>query len=178
MLRKEHRRADGPLRGKFTSDLELGEAGATVAPSSTTRIILAAADSVIINHDPCRGSSIGRACGSYNSKEINLKVVGSSPTFGYSYITSSSELLFFCFLSIHQSRSILLRSVKVAGARKWLWHRCVAFFLARDAISLPFIHTPFQSTPPTPKQPCGTSTCLHQQYYPSAPRAHPRPTYS
>jgi hypothetical protein len=37
------------------------------------------------NHDPCRGSSIGRACGSYNSKEINLKVVGSSPTFGYSY---------------------------------------------------------------------------------------------
>ena len=35
---------------------------------------------------PCRGSSIGRACGSYNSKEINLKVVGSSPTFGYSYI--------------------------------------------------------------------------------------------
>jgi hypothetical protein len=37
-------------------------------------------------HNPCRGSSIGRACGSYNSKEINLKVVGSSPTFGYSYI--------------------------------------------------------------------------------------------
>jgi hypothetical protein len=34
-----------------------------------------------------------------NSKEINLKVVGSSPTFGYSYITSSSEQLFFCFLS-------------------------------------------------------------------------------
>jgi hypothetical protein len=36
-------------------------------------------------YNPCRGSSIGRACGSYNSKEINLKVVGSSPTFGYSY---------------------------------------------------------------------------------------------
>jgi hypothetical protein len=31
-----------------------------------------------------------------NSKEINLKVVGSSPTFGYSYHTSSSEQLFFC----------------------------------------------------------------------------------
>jgi hypothetical protein len=37
-------------------------------------------------YNPCRGSSIGRACGSYDSKEINLKVVGSSPTFGYSYI--------------------------------------------------------------------------------------------
>lgn len=48
-------------------------------------------------YHPCRGSSIGRACGSYNSKEINLKVVGSSPTFGYSYIISSSEQLFFCF---------------------------------------------------------------------------------
>jgi hypothetical protein len=34
-----------------------------------------------------------------NSKEINLKVVGSSPTFGYSYITSSSEQLFFCFFA-------------------------------------------------------------------------------
>ena len=31
-----------------------------------------------------------------NSKEINLKVVGSSPTFGYSYHTSSTEQLFFC----------------------------------------------------------------------------------
>jgi hypothetical protein len=31
-----------------------------------------------------------------NSKEINLKVVGSSPTFGYSYHTSSIEQLFFC----------------------------------------------------------------------------------
>ena len=30
-----------------------------------------------------------------NSKEINLKVVGSSPTFGYSYHTSSTEQLFF-----------------------------------------------------------------------------------
>jgi hypothetical protein len=39
----------------------------------------------INQYNPCRGSSIGRACGSYNSKEINLKVVGSSPTFGYSY---------------------------------------------------------------------------------------------
>jgi hypothetical protein len=31
-----------------------------------------------------------------NSKEINLKVVGSSPTFGYSYYRSSVEQLFFC----------------------------------------------------------------------------------
>jgi hypothetical protein len=32
-----------------------------------------------------------------NSKEINLKVVGSSPTFGYSYITSfNMKQLFFC----------------------------------------------------------------------------------
>jgi hypothetical protein len=46
---------------------------------------------------PSRGSSIGRACGSYNSKEINLKVVGSSPTFGYSYIKAHSSSCSFVF---------------------------------------------------------------------------------
>jgi hypothetical protein len=55
----------------------------------------------LINNTPSRGSSIGRACGSYNSKEINLKVVGSSPTFGYSYIKAHSEQLFFCFFGPH-----------------------------------------------------------------------------
>jgi hypothetical protein len=35
-----------------------------------------------------------------NSKEINLKVVGSSPTFGYSYHTSSSEQLSFCSFDV------------------------------------------------------------------------------
>jgi hypothetical protein len=40
-----------------------------------------------------------------NSKEINLKVVGSSPTFGYSYITSSSEQLFFCLLVVMSTAS-------------------------------------------------------------------------
>ena len=48
---------------------------------------------------PCRGSSIGRACGSYNSKEINLKVVGSSPTFGYSYHKLIRAAVLFCSLS-------------------------------------------------------------------------------
>ncbi|KAG9950864.1 hypothetical protein KCU85_g3256, partial [Aureobasidium melanogenum] len=32
----------------------------------------------------CRGSSIGRACGSYHLIKYNLKVAGSSPAFGYS----------------------------------------------------------------------------------------------
>ncbi|KAH0001329.1 hypothetical protein KCU78_g14920, partial [Aureobasidium melanogenum] len=32
----------------------------------------------------CRGSSIGRACGSYHMIKYNLKVAGSSPAFGYS----------------------------------------------------------------------------------------------
>jgi hypothetical protein len=48
--------------------------------------------------NPCRGSSIGRACGSYDSKEINLKVVGSSPTFGYSYIKALRACCSFAFL--------------------------------------------------------------------------------
>lgn len=52
------------------------------------------------NHDPCRGSSIGRACGSYDSKEMNLKVVGSSPTFGYSYIKAHQSSCSFSFLSV------------------------------------------------------------------------------
>jgi hypothetical protein len=50
-------------------------------------------------YNPCRGSSIGRACGSYNSKEINLKVVGSSPTFGYSYIQAHQSSCSFAFCS-------------------------------------------------------------------------------
>jgi hypothetical protein len=59
----------------------------------------------------CRGSSIGRACGSYNSEEINLKVVGSSPTFGYSYTHQNSfELLFFCFCFV---LCVLLQTVHV-----------------------------------------------------------------
>ena len=69
------------------------------SPTRSTSLLLPHRRHPLINqYNPCRGSSIGRACGSYNSKEINLKVVGSSPTFGYSYITSSSEQLFFCFL--------------------------------------------------------------------------------
>jgi hypothetical protein len=51
-------------------------------------------------YNPCRGSSIGRACGSYDSKEINLKVEGSSPSFGYSYtkVPSGSCSFAFCML--------------------------------------------------------------------------------
>jgi hypothetical protein len=48
-------------------------------------------------YNPCRGSSIGRACGSYDSKEINLKVEGSSPSFGYSYIKVPSGSCSFAF---------------------------------------------------------------------------------
>jgi hypothetical protein len=43
-----------------------------------------------------------------NSKEINLKVVGSSPTFGYSYHTSSSEQLFFCSFAVCFGWQVLL----------------------------------------------------------------------
>jgi hypothetical protein len=92
--------ADGPLRGKihFILDSEGKNDG---------RSFLMGADHIGIyliprhQYNPCRGSSIGRACGSYDSKEINLKVVGSSPTFGYSYIKAhQSEQLFFCFLFV------------------------------------------------------------------------------
>jgi hypothetical protein len=106
MLRKEHGRADGPLRGRIHFRFQIFEAGATVVPSSTTGIILAHVLHIIINHDPCRGSSIGRACGSYNSKEINLKVVGSSPTFGYSYNKAHQSSCPFAFwLSVDCLRS-------------------------------------------------------------------------
>ncbi|KAG9966004.1 hypothetical protein KCU61_g1445, partial [Aureobasidium melanogenum] len=37
-----------------------------------------------LDHQTCRGSSIGRACGSYHQIKYNLKVAGSSPAFGYS----------------------------------------------------------------------------------------------
>ncbi|KAG9685113.1 hypothetical protein KCU95_g12592, partial [Aureobasidium melanogenum] len=37
-----------------------------------------------LDHQTCRGSSIGRACGSYHLIKYNLKVAGSSPAFGYS----------------------------------------------------------------------------------------------
>jgi hypothetical protein len=38
-----------------------------------------------LDHQTCRGSSIGRACGSYLNRYSYLKVEGSSPSFGYSY---------------------------------------------------------------------------------------------
>jgi hypothetical protein len=70
-------------------------------------------------YNPCRGSSIGRACGSYNSKEINLKVVGSSPTFGYSYIKAHQSSCSFAFCSLDVS-GVLRRAVMMAGATKRL----------------------------------------------------------
>jgi hypothetical protein len=69
------------------------------SPTHCFNVLLGHCHSSHHQYNPCRGSSIGRACGSYNSKEINLKVVGSSPTFGYSYITSSTEQLFFYFFA-------------------------------------------------------------------------------
>jgi hypothetical protein len=77
-------------------------------------------------YNPCRGSSIGRACGSYNSKEINLKVVGSSPTFGYSYIKAHQSSCSFAFCSYPVSGLVLPRTAKVHGSRVWLWYRSVA----------------------------------------------------
>ena len=66
-------------------------------PTPATTLLVPHTLHSLHQYNPCRGSSIGRACGSYNSKEINLKVVGSSPTFGYSYITSfNTKQLFFC----------------------------------------------------------------------------------
>jgi hypothetical protein len=115
MLRKEHGRAEGPLRGRIHFRFQIFEAGATVVPSSTTGIILAHVLHIIINHDPCRGSSIGRACGSYNSKEINLKVVGSSPTFGYSYIKAHQSSCPFCLIVVDDS-VVLSGSCVVLGS--------------------------------------------------------------
>jgi hypothetical protein len=57
----------------------------SAAPTTSNHLLPHCRSPLINQYNPCRGSSIGRACGSYNSKEINLKVVGSSPTFGYSY---------------------------------------------------------------------------------------------
>jgi hypothetical protein len=79
----------------------------------------------------CRGSSIGRACGSYNSKEINLKVVGSSPTFGYSYIKAHVSSCSFAFVfstsTMQSSRGSLsmVQSIIVLYRRHLLpavWH--------------------------------------------------------
>jgi hypothetical protein len=69
-------------------------------------------------YNPCRGSSIGRACGSYNSKEINLKVVGSSPTFGYSYIKAHQSSCSFAFWSFDR----LSKFLSLPLARVGLWN--------------------------------------------------------
>jgi hypothetical protein len=71
----------GKIPGKF-GQVRKGEPD---APTTSNRLEPHRHHHLINQYNPCRGSSIGRACGSYNSKEINLKVVGSSPTFGYSY---------------------------------------------------------------------------------------------
>jgi hypothetical protein len=89
-------------------------------PHATNRLKPRRHYPLINQHNPCRGSSIGRACGSYNSKEINLKVVGSSPTFGYSYHTSSLEQLFFCSFD--------------AGFDWWFWWMLVGFFWWRGVL--------------------------------------------
>jgi hypothetical protein len=67
------------------------------SPTRCTRLLLPLTQPHHHQYNPCRGSSIGRACGSYNSKEINLKVVGSSPTFGYSYIKAHQSSCSFAF---------------------------------------------------------------------------------
>jgi hypothetical protein len=119
-----------------TNTADLGQLGQTPqekvkekvsSPTRITSLLVPPRHPFHHQYNPCRGSSIGRACGSYNSKEINLKVVGSSPTFGYSYTTSSSEQLFFCFLVRTASGSVLRRAAKVAEQRGWLRHPCVAF---------------------------------------------------
>jgi hypothetical protein len=49
-----------------------------------------------LDHQTCRGSSIGRACGSYHYDIPNLKVAGSSPAFGYSYTFSCHFFFALC----------------------------------------------------------------------------------
>jgi hypothetical protein len=146
------------------------------SPTRSTSLLIPPRRPVHHQYNPCRGSSIGRACGSYNSKEINLKVVGSSPTFGYSYTISSSEQLFFCFLVRTASGSVLRRAAKVAERRGCLRHPCVAF-LTLKVKSLNMISFSF-TAPRLSTQPYGTSACLRRQYCPSAPQARQHPTCS
>ena len=116
-------------------------------PTPVTTLLLPHTLPSLHQYNPCRGSSIGRACGSYNSKEINLKVVGSSPTFGYSYHTSSTEgscSFAFCLFD-HAGRFFALPSISVASqanstivpynVRSSL-ASCMSFLLTRNQPSL------------------------------------------
>ena len=114
--RRYHRSDPRAPLGRDKSQENRAEAREKSLQPHPTSLLLPHRHHPFINqYNPCRGSSIGRACGSYNSKEINLKVVGSSPTFGYSYHSSSSEQLFFCFLFVvkYTNRINLLNTVKI-----------------------------------------------------------------
>jgi hypothetical protein len=76
--------------------------------SPLTRLLVLPTHPLHHQYNPCRGSSIGRACGSYDSKEINLKVVGSSPTFGYSYIKALQGSCSFAFCSFFCLPDVLI----------------------------------------------------------------------
>ena len=82
-------RPHGRISPKACSQLEsimLALLPAVICYPSRSVAMSAASCVTQLDHQTCRGSSIGRACGSYHQIKYNLKVAGSSPAFGYSYI--------------------------------------------------------------------------------------------
>jgi hypothetical protein len=72
-----------------------------------------------LDHQTCRGSSIGRACGSYHQITPNLKVAGSSPAFGYSYTFAVKSF----WRSDLMPENSFLRHLKIS----WILEACQDF---------------------------------------------------
>jgi hypothetical protein len=109
-------RTFGPHSAGNSQEKSCKGQGKASSPTHCTSLLVPCRHHSLINqYDPCRGSSIGRACGSYNSKEINLKVVGSSPTFGYSYIKAHQSSCSFCLFVVDDS-VVLSGSFVVLGS--------------------------------------------------------------
>jgi hypothetical protein len=110
--RRRHHRSDprAPLGRENVHENRARPAKKSLQPHPSGLLVPDRHHPFINQYNPRRGSSIGRACGSYDSKEINLKVVGSSPTFGYSYHSSSLEQLFFLSFAAWYARCVALLS--------------------------------------------------------------------
>jgi hypothetical protein len=90
------------------------------SPLSITSVVVSIAAHLVINTTLAGVAQSVERVALINSKEINLKVVGSSPTFGYSYHKAHQSSCSFAICSFW-----LVRCVEVDGGsmlyRGWTW---------------------------------------------------------
>jgi hypothetical protein len=93
-------------------------------------------------YNPCRGSSIGRACGSYNSRD-QPQGRGFEPHLRLFLHQSSSEQLFFCFLFVQSSQQVPPSSTGMHGTVEYPKHKhqviaCQLLALLLDRRTIPW----------------------------------------